>query len=245
MNKPWVLILGANSDIAMAVSHKFAKNGYSIYLASRNIALLDKAASDIRIRYDVGVEVLSFDALDYSMHQSFYENLSPKPEGVILTFGILGEQKESESDFKLAKGVIDTNYTSTVSILEIIAGDFEKRKSGFIVGISSVAGDRGRASNYIYGSAKAGFTAYLSGLRHRLHRSSVNVLTVKPGFVDTKMTMGMDLPKKLTASPQEVANSIYNGVLHKRGTVYVRAIWRYIMLIIRCIPEFLFKKTSL
>ena len=128
-----------------------------------------------------------------------------------------------------------------MSLFNIIANDFEKRKSGFIVGISSVAGDRGRKSNYLYGSAKAAFTAYLSGLRNRLYDAQVHVMTVKPGFVATKMTEDMDLPEKLTAQPDEVADDIYNAQQKNKNVFYTKWIWRWVMLIIRSIPEWKFK----
>jgi short-subunit dehydrogenase len=245
MNNNWILILGAGSDIAIATAHKYAQNGYSIYLCSRNIEELKKEARNIEIRYEVNVKVLYFDALDYESHKEFYNDLPVKPKGVLLAFGLLGEQEVQQKQFKLAKLAIDTNYVSVVSILEIISRDFERRKSGFIVGVSSVAGDRGRASNYIYGSSKAGLSVYLAGLRHRLFKSNVHVFTVKPGFVATKMTFNMDLPRRLTADPIQVANAIYKGMLRKKNTVYVKPIWRYIMMIIRSIPELIFKKLNL
>jgi decaprenylphospho-beta-D-erythro-pentofuranosid-2-ulose 2-reductase len=245
MNNNWILILGAGSDIAIATAHKYAQNGYSIYLCSRNIEELKKEARNIKIRHEVNVKVLYFDALDYESHKEFYNDLPVKPKGVLLAFGLLGEQEAQQKQFKLAKLAIDTNYVSVVSILEIISRDFELRKSGFIVGVSSVAGDRGRASNYIYGSSKAGLSVYLAGLRHRLFKSNVHVFTVKPGFVATKMTFNMDLPRRLTADPIQVANAIYKGMLRKKNTVYVKPIWRYIMMIIRSIPELIFKKLNL
>jgi short-subunit dehydrogenase len=141
--------------------------------------------------------------------------------------------------------MINVNYTGAISILNIVANDFEKERRGFIVGVSSVAGDRGRKANYIYGSAKAGFSAYLSGLRNRLNDSGVQVLTVKPGFVNTKMTEGLDLPPKLTASPSEVAEDIFNAQQKGRNILYTKPIWMVIMLIIKHIPEFIFKKMSI
>ena len=137
---------------------------------------------------------------------------------------------------------MDANFTGAVSILNIAANDMVEKKSGTIVGISSVAGERGRMSNYIYGSAKAGFTAYLSGLRNRLQKVGVHVLTVKPGFVQTKMTEGLPLPKPLTALPEQVAKGIIKAVKKGTNEVYILGIWRLIMLIIRTIPEFVFKK---
>ena len=132
-----------------------------------------------------------------------------------------------------------------MSIFNIIAADFEQRKSGFICGISSVAGDRGRKANFIYGAAKAALTTYLSGLRNNLYSSGVHVLTIKPGFVATKMTEGMDLPEKLTASPEQVANAIFKAQKSKKNVVYTIWIWRWVMLIIRNIPEWQFKKMSI
>ena len=137
------------------------------------------------------------------------------------------------------------NYVGAVSILNIIAAKYVEAGKGVIVGISSVAGERGRQSNFFYGSAKAGFTAYLSGLRNRLFPKNVHVLTVKPGFVATKMTENMVTPKPVTATPDEVANAIYTAVEKKKNVIYVKWMWRWIMLIIRSIPESMFKKLKL
>jgi decaprenylphospho-beta-D-erythro-pentofuranosid-2-ulose 2-reductase len=188
---------------------------------------------------------LPFDAQDFKTHEDFYADLVVKPQGVVLAFGFMADQQAAQKDFALAKAMIDTNYTGAVSILEIIAADFEQRQSGFIVGISSVAGDRGRMSNYIYGSTKAAFSAYLAGLGHRLIKSNVSVLNVKLGFVATKMTADLDLPAKLTAQPEQVANSIFNAVQKKKSTIYVKPIWRLIMLIIVHLPSFVFHKTKM
>jgi len=245
MNNNWILILGAGSDIAIATAHKYAQNGYSIYLCSRNIKELKKEARNIEIRYEVNVDVIYFDALDYESHKEFYSDLPVKPKGVLLAFGLLGDQEAQQRQFELAKSVMDTNYVSAVSILEVVSQDFEKRKSGFIVGISSVAGDRGRSSNYIYGSSKAGFSTYLEGLQHRLCKSNVHVLIVKPGFVATKMTASMNLPSLLTARPDEVSSAIYEGIRKKKNVIYVKSVWFFIMALIKNTPKFIFKKTSL
>jgi hypothetical protein len=164
---------------------------------------------------------------------------------VILAFGILGDQELAQKDFTKAQEIIETNFSGGVSILECVAEDFENLGRGFIVAISSVAADRGRKSNYIYGSSKAGFSAYLSGLRHRLFSSGVTVLTVKPGFVSTKMTNDMDLPTTLTAQPQEVAENIFRAIAKGRNTIYVKPVWRLIMFVIIHLPEFIFKRTDL
>jgi len=245
MKDKWILILGAASDIAVSTARRFAREGYNIYLASRNLEELKKEAAHLHIKYQIQAKAMYFDALDYESHSSFYFELDPKPAGIILAFGLLGDQEKAQNDFSLASKIIDTNFSGAVSILEIIAKDLEERKTGFIVGISSVSGDRGRKSNYIYGSAKAAFSAYLSGLRHRLFNSGVPVLTVKPGFVATKMTAELDLPQRLTAEPMEVAERIFKGVEKRRGTIYVKPVWRLIMLIIILMPEFIFKRTKL
>ena len=159
--------------------------------------------------------------------------------------GLLGDQIADQGDAAAATRVLRTNFEGPALALEYFAGRMEASEEGVLVGISSVAGDRGRASNYIYGAAKAGFTAYLSGLRNRLAKTGVHVLTVKPGFVDTRMTEGMDLPKALTTTPEAVAETIVKAVQRRRNVVYVKPIWRLVMMIIRLIPEPVFKKTSL
>ncbi len=241
----YILIIGAKSDIAKAVAKEYAKNGYNLYLAARNSQELSDFSQDIALRYDRKAVCLDFDLLDFASHQNFYDSLTDEPLGVICIAGYMSDQKQAEIDFYETQKMIDTNYTGCVSLLNIIASNFEKRQSGFIVGVSSVAGDRGRKANYIYGSSKAAFTAYLSGLRNRLFESSVHVLTVKPGFVNTKMTEGMDLPEKLTAQPEEVAKDIYNAQQKNKNILYTKWIWKWVMLIIQNIPEFQFKKMSI
>ncbi len=240
-----VLILGASSDIARAIARKFGSEGWSLLLAGRDVELLSRDAADFRLRYKVDVEAFGFDAVAFESHARFWDSLPGKPEGVICVFGYLGGQKVSERNWDEAKKAIDTNFTGAVSILNIAANDFEERKSGFIIGISSVAGDRGRMSNYIYGSAKAGFTAYLSGLRARLSKSEVKVMTVKPGFVATRMTEGMSTPALLTATPQQVAADVMRAYKRGKPVVYTRWFWKYIMLIIVHIPERVFRKLKL
>ena len=241
----YVLIIGAKSDIAKATAREYAKQGYDLYLAARNAKELEEFKQDVVTRTQRSVKLLELDILDYKSHQAFYEQLEEKPLGVISAVGYLGEQEKAQSDFEEAQRIMDTNYTGVVSLFNIIADDFEKRRSGFMVGISSVAGDRGRKSNYIYGSAKAALTAYLSGLRNRLYAAQVHVLTVKPGFVATKMTEDMDLPEKLTAHPEEVAEDIYKAQQKGKSVLYTKWIWRWVMMIIKMIPEWKFKGMSI
>lgn len=240
-----VLILGAGSDIAQACAHAFASDGCGLTLASRDTAKLEEVAEDIRIRHGSEVEVRAFDALDTDSHKQFYQSLPAAPDIVVCAFGYLGEQESAQGDFAQARRIIDTNYSGAVSILEVVAADFAARAAGVIVGIGSVAGDRGRQSNYIYGSAKGALAIYLAGLRSRLADSGVHVLTVKPGFVDTKMTAGLDLPPAITARPEQVARDIRKAVQKRRNIIYSIWIWRYIMLIIRSVPEAIFKRLSI
>ena len=166
---------------------------------------LENFSNDIKTRFQNEVICLDFDVLDFVSNKNFYDLLSFKPVGVISAIGYLGNQREAQTDFSETQKIIDTNYTGLTSILNIVANDFKKNKNGFIIGISSVAGDRGRQSNFIYGSAKAAFSTYLSGLRNKLYGYNVKVMTVKPGYVYTKMTKGLNLPSLLTAYPNEVA----------------------------------------
>lgn len=188
---------------------------------------------------------MEFDALDIASHAGFVDALPELPEIAICAVGLLGVQSDSERDPAAAIRVMRSNYEGPASILAELANRFEARGHGTLVGISSVAGERGRASNYVYGSAKAGFTAFLAGLRNRLAGKGVHVVTVLPGFVATRMTEDMDLPSRLTARPEEVAEAILRAVSQKRNIIYVRPVWRLIMAIIRGIPETIFKRWSL
>ena len=239
------MILGATSDMAVAIARQLALEGYSITLAARNTDRLAALEGDLRVRHKAMVSSARFDALDFASHDAFYRALPEKPDVVICVFGLLGDQAEAQENWSHCQDIIHSNYTGAVSILNVIATDFERRKKGTIVGVSSVAGERGRQSNYIYGSAKAGFTAYLSGLRNRLYRHGVHVVTVKPGFVRTKMIENLTTPGILTASPKTVARKISKAILRKKNVVYVLSIWAFIMLIIRLIPEGIFKKLKL
>jgi short-subunit dehydrogenase len=241
----YVLIIGAGSDIARPLAQQYARAGYGIYLASRNLDRLELTANDLQIRYGIPAHAYRFDVTETISHQSFYDALPAAPSGVICLAGILGEQKESEEDFEAARQVIDANYSGLVSILHIIARDFEKRKGGFIVGVSSVAGERGRKSNYVYASAKAGFTAFLSGLRNRLYPANVHVLTVHPGFIRTKMIEGRKTPDIITASADQVAQDIFRSQQKKLDFIYSKWFWRYIMFLFTMIPESIAKKLDL
>lgn len=240
-----VLILGAASDMARAVARTFAQAGHPIQLAARNCARLEDDALDLRTRYGAEVTVHEFDALALDTHAAFVAALPTLPDIAICAVGAMGTQDGSAADPMAAAHVMRSNFEGPASILAHLANAMETRGSGTLVGISSVAGDRGRASNYVYGSAKAGFTAFLSGLRNRLAQKGVHVVTVLPGFVKTAMTEGMDTPAPLTAEPEEVGAAILKAVSKQTNVIYTRPIWRIVMAVIRNIPEPIFKKTSL
>ena len=229
----------------MGVAKRFAKAGYDIQLAARNVKTLASDKSDLELHYKVAVSLHEFDALDIKTHVNFVEKLPKLPTVAICTVGYMGEQVESELDVATAAYVMRSNYEGPASIMAMLANKFEQRGSGCLIGISSVAGERGRATNYIYGSAKAGFTAYLSGLRNRLANKGVHVITVLPGFVSTKMTEGLNLPPIQTASADELGNTIYQASLRHKNVVYNRPVWWLILFIIRNIPENIFKMRAI
>lgn len=240
-----ILIIGGNSDIGQAVAIEYARLGYDICLTTRNDDSTLSLAKDLHIRFGVRANTKTLDVLDFNAHASFYDSLEIKPDGVVCCVGYLNDQLDAQSNWSECLKSIHTNFTGLASLLNIIADDFEKRKSGFIVGISSVAGLRGRQSNYIYGSAKSAFITYLSGLRNRLSRCNVHVLTVLPGFVHTKMTYHLNLTKLLTAQPSKVAKDVIRAQQKGKNTLYSLWFWKWIMLIITYIPEQIFKKMNL
>jgi short-subunit dehydrogenase len=242
-----VLILGATSPIARAVAEQYAAVGKSLVLAARDADEADAIASDIAIRFEVETFSRSFDALDFDEHDDFVAGVEDEAgpiEVALLAFGNMGDQEASEEDFSRAKRVIDVNYTGAASLSEAIARRMSERGEGSIIGISSVAGDRGRKSNYFYGSAKGAFTLYLQGLRNRLADDGVHVMTVKLGFVDTRMTFDLETPLPI-ASPEKVGQAIMRAQRRKVDTFYYPHFWRGVMGIIKAIPETIFKKLSI
>jgi len=235
-----VLIVGATSGIAQALARAFARQGWGLVLAGRDLPEVGRIAVDLSLRHRVPVAIVGFEATAYGEHGRLLVDWDL--EGVVVCHGYLGDQRLAEVDWEEAHRIVDVNYTSYVSVLTAAAQYFEPRGRGFLCAISSVAGDRGKQSNYVYGSAKAGVTVFMQGLRNRLHRSGVRVVTVKPGFVDTAMTYGL---VKRGASPEKVADAVYRGVARGRDVIYVPGLWRWIMLVIRHIPEAVFKRLRL
>lgn len=245
-----VVILGATSGIAKAVCREMAAAGTPLLLCGRTYGELALLAEDLRIRHNQKVPVETLDALDSASHAAFVQRCLEKCDGklggVILCYGDLTPQADTQTSAEAARKTIEVNFTSAVTLLHAFAEILEKQKQGYIAAISSVAGDRGRQSNYTYGAAKAGLTAFLAGLRNRLFRHGVHVLTIKPGFVDTPMTQGMLNPKSpLVATPERVAKDIVRAIRKRKNTIYTAWFWRYIMLIIRSVPEPIFKRLKL
>ena len=249
ISRKTVVIAGALSSVGRAIADQFARRGFSILLAGRDVDELKCLADDIKVRHEVSCSVRFFDALDFASHGGFLdqcvESFGNTPGGVVYCAGYMADQELAQMDFATAKRTLDTNLSGAVSLLEKFAALFEECGSGFIAALSSVAGDRGRKSNYINGAAKAGLTAYLSGLRNRLYSANVQVITIKPGFMDTAMTWGMPLPAPLTASPEAAAKAMVKAILRGANVIYVPFFWRWIMMIIRYIPEWQFKKMNI
>ena len=240
------LILGGSSSVARAFAFEVAQNGAAVMLAGRDTEDLERTAADLKVRTGAEASALAFDATDYDTHGDFAESCSGKAEqlNVFLAFGTMPSQAETDGDFGLAKAMVETNYLGAVSILDRLAPVMEAQGQGHVVVLGSVAGDRGRLRNYLYGSTKAALHTYLEGLRARLFRSGVRVLTVKPGVLDTAMTWGLPrLP--FPATPEAFARATLDHVKRGREIAYVPGIWRLIMLIIRHIPERLFKRTDI
>ena len=245
MNK--VLIIGATSAIAQEVAKLYANSGSQLYLVARNSEKLEQVAQDLNVRGASAVSTYSCDLTDITCHDEILcdvDKVFGDIDIILIAHGTLPEQKECESSIDKTLQELKINMISVVSLLTVLGNYFEKQGKGCIAVISSVAGDRGRQSNYVYGAAKGGLTIFLQGLRNRLSKSGVCVLTIKPGFVITPMTKNF---KKgiLWAQPQQVAKAIVSAIQKRKNVVYVPWFWRWIMLVIRIIPENIFKRMSL
>ena len=238
-----ILIIGAKSDIAVAIAYKFASKGWNLQLTSRNCSELKLLVNDIKIRYEVDISVYELDILNFDSFEDILNSLNCLPEIALCSVGLLGKQKDDETNMLNSLLSMKTNYLGPSLLFGEIANRFEKRGSGSIIGISSVAGDRGRASNYIYGSAKSGFSTFLSGLRNRLNKSNICVLTVLPGFVKTKMIDNINTPSIITSKPKTIAKLIYKNCF-KSKIIYPYP-WQFILFIVKVLPENIFKRLNL
>lgn len=242
-----VLIVGATSAIAEATARLWAEEGARLYLVARDAAKLTSLADDLAIRGADRVDTCLMAAEEFDRHAAVIEDAERKLEGldtILIAFGTLPDQKACEGSFDLTRAELETNCLSVCSLLTHAANRFERQKDGTIAVITSVAGIRGRQSNYVYGTAKGAVSIFLQGLRNRLFQAGVHVLDIKPGFVDTPMTAGFE-KGFLWAEPDRVARDIHRAVRERRDLVYTPWFWAFIMLAIRLLPESIFKRLRL
>jgi decaprenylphospho-beta-D-erythro-pentofuranosid-2-ulose 2-reductase len=247
-NSQWSVIYGATSAVAQALARQHAKNGDSLILVARNAGRCSIVAHDLEARGATKVITLNYDLgaiSDHEMLLSDIESITSEIDIHYLFYGVLPNQELCEKSWESTLASFNINFISASSLLSRLANKMEVQGRGTIVAVSSVAGDRARQSNYIYGTAKGALTLFLQGLRNRLHKSGVSVLTVKPGFIDTPMTANLEKGGPLWATPEKVAADIYNAVKKQKNIIYTPWFWQFIMLIIRVIPETIFKRLKL
>ena len=240
-----VLIVGATSIIARELALQFARAGAALCLAARDRDELERVGADLRLRSGATVHQLCFDATAFASHAELIAQAAAVLEGldgVMVCFGEMGDQDDAEHDPAAALAIVNINYAGAVSLLTVAADRLERQGHGFIIVIGSVAGERGRRSNYIYGSAKGGLALFTQGLRARLRPKGIGVMTVKLGLVDTRMSWGRKGPSGI--SPATAAAAIYRNFRRGRLVVFVPAIWRPIMAIVRLIPERIFQRLN-
>ncbi len=243
-----VLIIGANSAIAVACARLWAKEGATFFLVGRDASRLAQTGDDLLGRGAKGCGSYQLDVQDFSCHVQMLEQCVEflgQIDVALIAHGTLPDQQVCEGSAVDTVREISINATSIIALLTILAERFETQHCGTMAVISSVAGDRGRPSNYVYGAAKAAVSTFCAGLRARMYKVGVNVLTIKPGFVKTPMTQQLKLPALLVAEPDTVAKRILNAIERKVGVVYTPGFWCYIMMIIRSIPDFVFKRLSI
>jgi decaprenylphospho-beta-D-erythro-pentofuranosid-2-ulose 2-reductase len=241
------LVLGATSSIAIATMRRLAGPKTHFMLVARNSNRLTAVAQDLMTRGAMAVDTWVMDLDDTTGHAEMLTAAAqrlPTIDLALIAHGVLGDQEAAEADFEVAAAILHTNFISTVSLLTWLANYCQDRKGGTLAVISSVAGDRGRKSNYVYGASKGALNIFLDGLRNRIDRDGVQVLTIKPGFVATPMTA--HVPKNaLFASPDQVARGILKAVERRRDVVYVPWFWFWIMTLVCAIPGSRFKKMNM
>ncbi|HEX6590869.1 MAG TPA: SDR family oxidoreductase [Moraxellaceae bacterium] len=242
-----ILIIGATSAIATACARRWAETPAHFFLVARDAEKLEQVAADLRARHAV-CDVFTLDMNAYEQHAAMLDACQQalgRIDIALVAHGTLPDQVACEQDVGLAIREFSSNGLSVIAVLTPLAERMAAQGKGNIAVISSVAGDRGRPSNYLYGSAKAAVSAFCEGLRARLFKQGVHLMTIKPGFVDTPMTQGLPLPQALVASPDKVAADITRGLERGCNTLYTPFFWRYILLVIRHVPAFIFKKLKL
>lgn len=243
-----ILIIGATSAIAQATAKLFAEQQDALFLIGRNTVQLQTITADLKVRGATQVNYYTADLNEFTQHRTLLEQAEKTLEGldiVLIAHGALGDQKACERDFAVTEQLLHTNFLSVVSLLTLLANRLERQRHGCIAVITSVAGDRGRQSNYVYGAAKGAVSLFLQGLRNRLHPANVCVLNIKPGFVDTPMTAAFAKKGFLWAQPETIAQGIYQAIEKRKNTVYLPCFWRAIMWVLRHVPEGVFKRLKL
>lgn len=243
-----IVIFGASSAVGQEVARLHAQRGEHLILLARNEQALATVQEDVQARGAKSAQTLQADLADMSAHSALHDRirrLDAKPARYYVFYGVLPDQKETQESAEAALAAINTNFNSVVSLLTPIVGQMEQQRSGELVTVSSVAGDRGRQSNYTYGAAKGGLSLWMQGVRNRLSDAGCTVLNVKPGFIDTPMTADIEKGGPLWAQPADVAQDIVKAADKGKSEIYTPWFWRVIMLIIKGIPEFIFKKLKL
>lgn len=243
-----ILIIGATSAIAQACARCWAPRGADFFLVARDAERLRSVAQDLSVRGASEVREFAMDANDLPAHAAMCEQAVRslgRLDIVLIAYGTLPDQAACERDAGLAFGEFSTNCTTVIALLTVLANQFERQRGGAIAVITSVAGDRGRRSNYLYGSAKAAVSVFCDGLRIRLREAGISLTDIRPGFVATPMTHELALPLLLVSRPEDVARRIVSGIERGTDVLYAPAYWRLIMLIVRLIPRTLFERMNL
>ena len=242
MSSKNALIIGATSDIASATSVLLAQKGFSLTLTSRNVSKLYNLKNSLSAVRSQKHNILELDILNTSSFETFLNQIDETPDLVLFCPGLMESSKNNLTDEEILK-VIHTNFSGPVLFLNKLLEKFKNREKMTLIMLSSVSGERGRSQNIFYGPSKSGLTAYSSSIRQKFHGSNISVITVKLGFVDTKMTKNLNLPKILTSSPEQIAKLIYSGFKHQKDIIYSSK-WRLIMFIVKSIPETVFKRLN-
>lgn len=241
-----LLVLGATSGIARETLRRFAAEGANLFLVARDPDKLSAVAGDLQVRGANAVATFQADLLDSSRHAAILDQAFDLWQGLdaaLIAHGTLPDQHQAETDMAVLQAAIDANFVSAALLLSQLANRFEQQRSGVIAVIGSVAGDRGRKSNYIYGSAKAALATFTAGVRLRLRPVGVHVVLIKPGFVSTPMTSHLK-QSFLFASAERAGRDVYAAIISPRPVVYVPWFWKWIMLVVRLLPDFIFRRLN-